>query len=88
VKRSPYEVAEVPSGVVTVTSTVPVPAGETAETTFGPSTVTSVAALMPKLTAVAPVRLLPKMYTFVPPVSGPRLGKTTLTVGAAPVAAL
>ena len=60
-----------PPGVVTVMSTVPVPAGEIAQTMCGPSTVTPVAALAPKCTAEAPVRLVPMMYTVVPPDFGP-----------------
>ena len=50
------EVPEVPSGVVTVTSTVPVPAGDVAVTEVALLTITPVAALDPKWTAVAPVR--------------------------------
>ena len=52
---SAAEVADVPAGVVTVTSTVPVPAGLTAVTVVAFTTVTSVAGVVPKSTAVAPV---------------------------------
>ena len=47
-------VARVPAGVVTVTSTVPVPAGDVAVMVVELTTVTPVAALGPKSTAVAP----------------------------------
>ena len=35
----------------------------------------------PKLTAVAPVKLVPVMVTVVPPVVGPVSGLTAVTVG-------
>ena len=53
-----------PPGVVTVTSTVPVPAGEVAVICVELLTTTPVAALVPKSTAVAPVRLVPVMVTL------------------------
>ena len=46
-----------PPGVVTVTSTVPVPAGLSAVIVVSLTTVTFVAAVVPKSTAVAPVKL-------------------------------
>jgi len=42
-----------------------------------------VAAVVPKLTAVAPRKSVPVMVTLVPPVSGPLLGLTAVTAGAA-----
>ena len=42
-----------------------------------------VAAVAPKLTAVAPVKPVPVMVTEVPPASGPAVGLTAVTVGAA-----
>ena len=46
-------------------------------------TVKLVAAVEPKLTAVAPVRLVPVIVTLVPPASGPAAGATCVTPGAA-----
>ena len=48
-------------------------------------TITPVAALAPKSTAVAPVRLVPVMVTEVPPAVGPEVGLTPVTVGAGTV---
>ena len=53
--------------MVTVTSTVPVPAGESAVISVSETTFTSVAAFEPKSTAVAPVKSVPSMVTGVPP---------------------
>ena len=78
---SALEVPEVPAGVVTVTSTVPVPAGDVALIDVALLTITPVAALAPKSTAVAPLRLVPVMVTDVPPASGPLFGLTAVTVG-------
>ena len=50
---SAADVAEVPPAVVTVTSTVPVPAGEVAVIWVAELTVTPVAAAAPNVTAVA-----------------------------------
>src|SRR5208282_65100 len=74
-------VALVPSGVVTVTCTVPVPAGEVAVIDVAESAVT-VAAAEPNLTAVAPASPIPLMVTVVPPDSGPVSGLTPVTAGA------
>ena len=63
-----------PPGVVTVTSTVPVPAGAVAVTWVAEFTIKPVAAVVPNLTPVAPVRLVPVMVTEVPPAVGPRSG--------------
>src|SRR5258708_38104379 len=57
-----------PSAVVTVTSTVPTPAGEVAVIWVALLTVKEAAALLPKLTAVAPEKLVPVMVTLLPPV--------------------
>ena len=53
--------------MVTVTSTVPIPAGEVAVIWVALLTVKEAAALPPKLTAVAPEKLVPVMVTLVPP---------------------
>ena len=76
------EVTEVPPGVVTVTSTVPaLPAGAVAVTEVADLTVNEAAAVAPKLTAEALVRLVPVMVTVVPPAVGPALGLTEVSVG-------
>ena len=75
-------VAEVPPGVVTVTSTVPAaPAGAVAVMEVVLLTVKVVAAVAPKATAVAPVKLVPVTVTEVPPATGPEVGLTAVTVG-------
>ena len=81
---SAAEVAEVPPAVVTVTSTgAGAPAGEVAVIGVAELTVTLVAAVEPKSTAVAPVKPVPVMVTEVPPAAGRRSGLTAVTVGAA-----
>ena len=72
--RAFAEVAEVPPGVVTVTSTgepVATPAGIVAVTCVALTTATLVADAMPKLTTVVSVRLVPVTVTEVPPAAGP-----------------
>src|SRR5215472_4471958 len=84
VNWSAAEVALVPPGVVTVTSTTPaVPAGEFAVTVVALTTVSPVAAVVPNLTAVAPVKFVPVIVTSVPPANGPDVGLRLVTVGAA-----
>ena len=46
-------------------------------------TVTLVASMSPKVTAVAPVKFVPVMVTLVRPVIGPVAGATLTTVGRA-----
>ena len=75
-------VALVPPAVVMRTSTVPVPAGAVAVICVALLTVKPVAAVAPKVTAVAPERLVPVMTTEVPPAVGPAVGETEVTVGA------
>ena len=73
----------VPPGVVTATSTAPaVPAGAVTVIVVALSTVTFVAAVLPNVTAVAPVKFEPVIVTLVPPEAGPELGLTPVTVGA------
>jgi len=73
----------VPPGVVTVTSGVPVPAGETAEREVVPVEVTEVAAWpAPKATVEPVVNPLPVMVTVVPPATGPSAGLIAVTAGA------
>jgi hypothetical protein len=68
---------------VTVTSTVlpPVPAGETAVIWVSLTTLKLVAGVEPKLTAVAPVKLIPVIVTTAPPVASPDAGETDVTMG-------
>ena len=70
-----------PNTVVTLTSTVPVPAGEVAVIDVAELTVKPVAGVAPKLTAVAPVKPVPVMVTEVPPAVGPVVGVVEVTVG-------
>jgi hypothetical protein len=81
VNWSPAPVALVPAPVVTVTSTVPEPAGLTAVICVELLTVTPVAVAAPNLTAVAPERLVPVIVTGVPPAVEPVVGATPVTVG-------
>jgi hypothetical protein len=62
-------------------STVPVPAGEVAVIEVAELTVKPVAAVAPKFTAVAPVKLVPVIVTVVPPAVGPTVGEIEVTVG-------
>ena len=71
-----------PPGVVTVTSTTPVPAGLSAVIVVSLATVTSVAAVVPKSTPVAPVKPVPVIVTEVPPAAGPLVGLRPVTAGA------
>ena len=81
-KWSAGEVAEVPPAVVTVTSTVPAAwAGEVVVILLLESTVKEAAAVVPKCTAVAPVRWVPVIVTRMPPTVGPEVGETPWTVG-------
>ncbi len=77
-------VALVPPAVVTVTSTVPaVPAGAVAVRLVALLTITPAALVVPNLTAVALVKLVPVIVTLVPPAVGPAPGLTPVTVGGA-----
>ena len=73
-----------PLGVVTCTLNAAGPGavGETALIWVGLLTKKNVAGRPPKLTPVAPVRFVPVMTTFVPPLIGPELGASAVTVGA------
>ena len=69
-----------PPAAVTVTSTVPVPAGEIAVSWVVLMKV-KLAALPPNLTAVTPKNSVPVIVTVVPPPGGPVFGLTLVTVG-------
>jgi hypothetical protein len=71
----------VPLGVVTRTSTVPLPAGAVAVTWVSLTTVKLEAALLPKDTPVAPVRCTPVIVTVLPPPIGPAEGLSAVTAG-------
>ena len=73
---------DVPDGVVTVTSTAPVPAGLSAVIVVSLTTTRPVAAVGPKSTSVAPVKPAPMIFTDVPPAGGPLVGLMPVTVGA------
>ena len=64
-----------------MTWTVPIPAGEVAVIWVAETTVTPVAAVAPKVTAVAPEKLRPVIVTVVPPASGPDVGEIDVTDG-------
>ncbi len=82
-KWSAALVALVPPAVVTVTSTRPVPGGLVAEIEVALLTVKELAPVVPNLTALAAVRLVPVIVTEVPPAAGPLVGAIELTVGGA-----
>ena len=73
----------VPAGVVTVTSTVPVPAGDIAVIDEAEATWKLWAGVEPKSTAFAPVNPEPVMVTWVPPPVEPLDGETLMTSGGA-----
>ena len=79
---SAAEIALLPPDVVTVMSTVPVPAGDVAVIEVAELKVKPVAGVAPNVTAVTPVKLVPVIVTVVPPVTGPAVGEIEVTVGA------
>jgi hypothetical protein len=82
VYRSAGDVALVPPGLVTVTSTVlALSAGAVAVIDVSLTTVNDVAGVVPKSTAVAAVSPVPVMVTTVPPEVEPLLGLTAVTAG-------
>jgi hypothetical protein len=84
VKVPAGEVGLVPPVLVTVTATGPAAwAGDTAVRLVALVNVTLVAAVPPKLTVEALVKLVPVMVTEVPPAVGPEVGVNPVTVGVA-----
>ena len=84
VKWSAVLVALVPTGVVTVTSTTPAAwAGLTAVICVDELIPKDAAPIVPNLTEVAPVKLVPVIVTDVPPIVDPPDGDTAVTVGGA-----
>ena len=71
----------VPAGVVTLKSTVPDPAGDVAVHDVAVGQLTFVPAVDPKLTVASLVKPVPMMVTGEPPVTGPAVGLTDVTVG-------
>jgi hypothetical protein len=82
---SAHDVDDVPPGVVTVTSTVPLPDGDFTVILVSLTTVTLVAGFEPNFTAVAPVKPEPVIVTDVPPDVWPYAGEMPVTFGAAAV---
>ena len=80
--KSAVLVALLPAEVTTVTCTEPVPAGATAVMLVAEFTVTLVAAVVPKFTEDALVKLVPMTVTEVPPAIEPLTGPMPDTVGA------
>jgi hypothetical protein len=79
---SAADVALVPAGVVTVTSTIPTAcAGDVAVMLVSLLKVKFVAAVAPKLTAVTPVKPVPVIATLVPPMLDPDVGLMLETAG-------
>jgi hypothetical protein len=76
-------VAEVPPAVLTVRSTVPVPAGETAVIEVLELTTTPLAAAVPNVTLAPAAKFVPVIVTLVAPAVGPLFGLNALTVGSA-----
>jgi hypothetical protein len=76
-------VDDVPLGVVTVTSTAPLPAGVVAVIVVSLSTV-KLAVVAPNRTWVAPVKFVPLIVTSVPPSAVPVVGLMLVTVGGGP----
>ncbi len=75
---------EAPLGVMTVTSTVAAAClGDCAVIWVSESTVKALAALVPKSTTVAPVKLEPVIVTVVPPAGAPTVGLTPVMSGIA-----
>jgi hypothetical protein len=66
-----------------VTSTIPEPAGLVAVIEVALFTVYEVAAVLPKVTAVAPVKPVPVIVTELPPRVEPAAGEMPVTAGTA-----
>jgi len=77
-------VVDVPPVLVTVTWTVPMPAGERAVIWVELLTVTFSAEVLPNFTAVAPMKFVPVITTLVDEASRPDVGDSVVTMGAAP----
>ena len=81
------EVALVPSGVVTVTSTLPAaPAGEAVVIWVSESTVKVTGEVIPNAMLVVLLNPVPVTVTGVPPATGPLTGEMPVIVGMAALA--
>ena len=80
---SAADVGDVPPGPVTVTSTVPADSAGLVAVICVPVLLVIVAAVLPKSTAVAPLKAVPVIVTEVPPANGPTVGLTAVTTGPA-----
>ena len=69
-----------PDSVTAILTGPAVPAGVTAVMVVALTTLKLVAAVLPNITAVAPVRFVPVIVTVVPPAAGPLLGETDVSV--------
>ena len=79
---SAVEVADVPAGVIDRhVHRRRCRRGLMAVIVVSSTTVTPVAAVVPKFTAVAPVKPVPVIVTDVPPAAGPLVGLMPVTVG-------
>jgi hypothetical protein len=83
VNSSPATIGEVPALLVTVTSTVAAErrAGDVVVIVKSSTTLKEPTAVAPKLTDVAPVKLVPVIVTAVPPPVGPEVGLNEVTDG-------
>ena len=68
--------------MLTVTSTVPEPAGDLAVSLVADTNVTVGAGLEPNATSAEAVKLVPVIVTAVPPAVGPAIRLSAVTVGA------
>ena len=80
---SAADLADVPPAVVTVTSTLPVPAGDVTVNVVALTNVTLVPGVAPNWTVATTLNPVPVTVTAVPPLAGPPEGLMPLTVGAA-----
>ena len=81
--RKPLPLVPVPPVATTETLTAPaLPAGEVATISVSEFAVNVAAAVLPKLTAVAPLNPVPVRVTLVPPANGPPAGEILVITGA------
>ena len=76
-------VEDPPPAVLTVTETVPVPAGTVTVSEVELIRLTPTPAVEPKSTVGTPENPVPVTVTLLPPAAGPLFGLTAVTVGAA-----
>jgi len=81
VNWSDNPIVDVPLGVITVISTVPVPAGEVAVIDVSVGVPVIIPGVLSNFTAVTPVKPVPETVTRVPPTNGPDFGEIPVTAG-------